>query len=270
MLLSVDFGGSTIDLIKWEGGTPSDLRSFEVVRTSFPQDIEGFFREANVELSDVEEIKVTGGKSQAFIDSVKGVPVRKIDEIEAIGLGGRYLMGDKAGGDVLVVSMGTGTCMVQVRDGECEHVGGTGVGGGTFLGLSRLVLKETDIEKLRGMFKKGDRNKVDLSVQDIIGGGIGLIGPDVTASNLGKLSREIDFSQDDLAAGIANLIGQTIATAAVFAAKAMNCKDIVLIGKLTKIEKITDTIFNIADIYGMKMHLPRDSEYGSAIGAGVS
>ena len=40
----------------------------------------------------------------------------------------------------VVVSMGTGTAYVMADKGRVSHLGGTGVGGGTLLGLSGLTL----------------------------------------------------------------------------------------------------------------------------------
>ena len=60
----------------------------------------------------------------------------QINEIDSIAFGGAYAAEkDKC----IVVSMGTGTAVVLFDQGRTEHVGGTAVGGGTMLGLGKLI-----------------------------------------------------------------------------------------------------------------------------------
>lgn len=276
MLFSLDFGASTIDALWWRNKKIFKLRSFDT-QPNFYENLESFFRDFPLELRGISCIHVTGGKSHLFKRIFRGVKVQSVSEIDAIGYGGWYLHPKKMDRSFLVVSMGTGTCMVHVKVVSkerirCQHIGGTGVGGGTFLGLAREILGETDISKLIRRFRHGNLRHIDLSVRDIIGSGIGIVPGDATASNLGKLayaSSEIRFSQDDLALGIANLIGQTLATTSIFAAQAHKLKTIILTGKLTRIQKIMDVIFSVGKIYGMNIVLPQRAQYVSAIGAAI-
>lgn len=280
MYIALDFGGSTIDLLCWQPDKLLKKKSFERYPCFVNPKLEDFLKDSD--LIGVKKIFVTGGKARFLANSYKGVKVVKVGEIEAIGRGGAHLIknlkGEKAGvrnegsAKVLVVSMGTGTCMVEIVQKNhklisYKHVGGTGVGGGTFLGLCASLLKVTDIDELKKMFKKGQNRKVDLLVKDIIGGDIGLVPGDATASNLAKLSREIAFSRNDLASGIVNLIGQTIGITAVFAAKAHDCDLVLLTGKLTLIKEITDIVIETGKMYGLKMAVPKDAEFVSAFGA---
>ncbi|MFA5829674.1 MAG: hypothetical protein WC843_04220 [Candidatus Gracilibacteria bacterium] len=285
MDLSIDFGASTIDVIYWEGLIERKflcIKSFERAEFFGDHDLKKFFERAEINLKKIEKIFVTGGRSRLYPDKIGGVLLVKISEIEAIGRGGYYMWKtDEAFGkrqksitqNFLVVSMGTGTCMVQVEVDEkgyvkSQHVGGTGVGGGTFMGLSKLLLAEKDPQKLQKLFKNGNKDKVDLSVKDIIGSGIGLVPADATASNLGKLAREVDFSDADLASGIENLIGQTIGILAVFAAKASGSSCILLTGKLTRMKSIVRIIQKIGGIYQVPIFLPTDAAYVGSFGAG--
>lgn len=288
--LTLDFGASTVDAVWWKNDLPCRIVSFDTSEVDV-RDLEVFLKKNAFELSSIDFFRVTGGRSRFFPSRVFGKEVQKVDEIEAIGKGGMFLFQSdladvadfKCAGDlkylldskyptnsILVVSMGTGTCMVKVEKGIFQHVGGTGIGGGTFLALSRLILGEADVQSVIKRFERGNAQHVDLSVLDIIGEGIGMVPAHATASNLGKVvGREIIFSKDDLAAGIVNLIGQTIATACVFAARAHKIETVVLTGKLTRIQMIMDVIFSIADIYKIHVILPKNAEYVSAIGAGV-
>lgn len=269
---SADFGGSTLDVIRWEDHRIVDCRSYERQERG-EASLSSFFLKKYPDLTAVQSIRVTGGKSHAFPALLEGVPVGRVDEIQSIGWGGQWLLREMGRSDprALIVSLGTGTCMVKMEEDKMMHVGGTGVGGGTFLSLSRLLLQEENPDRLVELFQQGDSRKVDLSVGEIVGRDIGLIGRNDTASNLGKLgfSKEIDFSNADLAAGIVNLVGQTIATAAVFAAKAESLPLIVLTGKLTRITPIVKIIEALGQRYGKEVVVPPRAEVVSAIGAGV-
>ncbi len=277
MHLSIDFGGSTIDVIEWNVRSVK-LRSFERWPTLKDACMADILKK--IPVRKYEKIFITGGKSRFF----KEAAVEKVSEIEAIGRGGHYLLHHDPKlsklsvlPSFLVVSMGTGTCMVRVQQKKgkylaSEHVGGTGVGGGTFLALAKSLLGETDLKVLKKMFKQGNKNKVDLSVKDIIGTGIGVMPEQATASNLAKLGREIDFnsfSKDDVAAGIVNLVGQTLAITAIFAAKAYGCQAVLLCGKLTTIESIVAIIHETGAFYKIPFFVPYRAEYVSAFGAGA-
>jgi type II pantothenate kinase len=279
MIYSIDFGGSTIDVVSWENGMPVSLRSYERYKGFNPVKPADFLKARKKIFKNAEKIFVTGGRSFALADSFIGTPVKKVGEIEAIGRGGCRLLESHGKPlricdirKLLVVSMGTGTCMVEVRMGKegylgSRHVGGTGVGGGTFTGLCAKLLDETSPAKLKKMFLHGDRKKVDLSVFDIVGGGIGVIPGEATASNLAKISRSIDFSRSDLAAGIVGLIGQTIGILATFAAKAHKCDLVLLCGKLTAMEQVTEAVLSAGEMYKVKMMVPDDAGFVAAMGA---
>lgn len=276
MQLSVDFGGSTIDIVRWKNSRFLYDRSFEVSEFPFSGKLEDFFAKSRMRLDNVEKIAVTGGKTKNISPKLKDISVIHVSEIEAMGKGGEFLYQRfckenrlKPQRKFLVVSMGTGTCMTFLDYGKVTHIGGTGVGGGTFLGLSKALLGVSSIGQLKKMFQKGDRRNVDISVGEIVGGDIGIASEDLTASNLGKLSREINFTKHDVAAGIANLIGQTIAITSSFAAVAKECETIVFTGKLTRIEKILETIRWVTGIYKLRAIVPEYADYVSAIGAGV-
>ncbi len=77
---------------------------------------------------------------------------RKTDEFLANGLGAQYNTGLDS---LLVVSMGTGTSFVKVQGSTVEHIGGLGIGGGTILGLSKLLLKTHDFHQIASLAEHG-------------------------------------------------------------------------------------------------------------------
>lgn len=272
MDLSIDLGASTIDVIKWHESDYEVYKTLEYATTFEVGDLEQFLLEHHLYIGDFDNVFLTGGRSRFY--KKQNPKIQVVKEIDAIGFGGAFLLKKMVGNvadvsDVLVVSMGTGTCLVHVKDAKCVHLGGTGVGGGTFLGLNRQLFGIEDIEEIKALYKKGHKGNVDLTVGEIVGGDIGVVSANVTASNLGKIARNVQFTKEDLAAGIVNLVGQTIATAACFAAKSVNCSTIVLAGKLTRMEGIVDVIYRAADVYNLQVVLPDGGEYVSAIGAGA-
>jgi len=129
-------------------------------------------------------IASTGGLSRLLPEAFEGVPVHKIGEVQAVGRGALALTGLR---EALVVSAGTGTAMVAAKEAESQHLTGSAVGGGTLLGLSRLLLGTADPLEVARLAARGNPGKVDSTLLDVIGGGIGHLPPDATAVNLGRL-----------------------------------------------------------------------------------
>ena len=112
------------------------------------------------------------------------------------------------------------------------HCSGTGVGGGTILGLSKLLLGTADPVEIAELAKTGNESGVDLILEDVVSGPIGLLPSDTTAVNFGKISKiDSEISKQDIAAGIVNLVGQTAARVATSVATTFNAKEIVVVGR---------------------------------------
>ena len=85
----------------------------------------------------------------------------------------------------IVVNIGSGVSILLVESmDKFKRIGGTSVGGGTFLGLCGLLTGVDSFEGAISLAEKGDSTQVDKLVRDIYGGGyekFGLDG-DVVAS----------------------------------------------------------------------------------------
>lgn len=215
--------------------------------------------------SEIKVILATGGGSRALGNEISGLPIKRVDEIKAIGLGGMKLLGKS---DCLVVSAGTGTALVVVRGSGrvIRHVGGTGVGGGTILGLSNRMIGVSDFKVAEEMALRGDPTRVDLSVNDVVGGPIGILPANVTASNFGRVFGEANA--EDVAAGIFNMVSQTIASVAAMAAKAYKLENsVVVTGMLAKSSLISRIIRETARLFSVDVFIPENCELAGAIGA---
>lgn len=269
MIVGIDIGGSTTKAVAYQEGitgkaSVTTTDSYAAAAGALAK----LFSQIDRSLEDVRCLALTGGGSQTITGNLLGLPVQKIDEMRAIGLGGIELTGKS---NALVVSMGTGTAILAVRDNgrEIIHVGGTAVGGGTLVGLSRIVLNKLELDTLWKLARKGDLKKVDLSVKDIAGHAVGFLPENATASNFGRISD--DVSQSDLALGIINLVGQVIGTAACLSAKANGLEDdIVLVGKVAANLEITEIIQGVGKLYGLTMDVPDIPDYCTALGAAVA
>ena len=85
----------------------------------------------------------------------------------------------------IIVNIGSGVSVLLVESvNSFKRIGGTSVGGGTFVGLCALLAKTESFEDAIALAEEGDSEKVDRLVRDIYGGDydkLGL-GGDVVAS----------------------------------------------------------------------------------------
>jgi len=266
LIVGIDVGGSTTKAVAVEG----EILGFASVQTTDPvaaaSGVLGkVLTEKGRRLRDVEVLAVSGGGARWIGDQLLDLPVVKVDEISAIGVGGLALTGRS---QALVVSMGTGTALVAAYDSgkRILHVGGTGVGGGTVQGLSKVLLRKESFEALERMAQAGDLSKVDLTVGDIAGGAVGVVSASATASNFGKLSDEADES--DIAAALMNMVAEVIGMVSVFAAKAYGLEnDVILVGKLAGSQMVVARMIRVAKTFGVRMTVPQHFDYCTAIGA---
>ena len=105
------------------------------------------------------------GVGAAYIDSpIYGLPTAKADEFISDGLGASY---ETDIDRMIVVSMGTGTSLVQCIGDDIRHIGGIGVGGGTLMGLSRIMLQTDDIHTINKLANEGNLKNIDVQIGDI-------------------------------------------------------------------------------------------------------
>lgn len=266
MIIGIDIGGTTTDIVGLKDGkilSPVSVKADDPI-TSAAGALGKFVEVRNLQLSEIRFIAATGVGSGHIRDSLLGITVKKIDEFDSIGTAGAYLSGLN---ETMVISMGTGTAIVNVQNGVIQHWGGSGVGGGTMVGLSRKLLNISNIKTLMDKAKKGRLGMIDLTVGDIAGGSLVGLPETATASNFGKVSDEATDS--DLALAIINLVGQTIALLGISAARAENLKNIVLTGKLSILPLIRNVLDGVGKLYNVNFIVPKHAEFGTAIGAAI-
>ena len=273
-VIGIDIGGSTTKIvgIRTEGERVELIEPIFVRATDAITSVYGAFgkftMQNNLELGDIDRVLMTGVGS-SFIDKpLYSLKCEKVSEFNSVGNGGLYLSGlDEA----IVVSMGTGTAIMHAkREGGktvTKYLGGTGVGGGTLIGLSRRMIGVDTIEHLEQLCEGGDLGNVDLRIKDMSSDHTFQINDEITASNFGKLSDIA--SQNDVALGIANMVGETIAMLAVFAARRFDLKNVVLTGNLTAIKAIVQVFEDLEPLFDVKFIIPERSQFATVIGAAL-
>lgn len=273
VVIGIDVGGSTTKIVgfKEDGGRRELLEPMFVRATDPITSIYGAFGKftslGGLSLSDIDRVMITGVGSTYITTPLYGLRCLRVPEFSCVGKGGIYLSGLD---DTIVVSMGTGTAFIHAnRDGLCDYLGGTGVGGGTLLGLSKKLLGMDNIAHIEQLCEKGDLGKVDLRVGDMSDNRLfPEINHDLTASNFGKVSDLAN--RHDLALGIANMVAETIAMIALFAARSFSIKNIVLTGNLTTMKPIRDVFDGLEDHFGVRFLIPENAQFGPVIGAALS
>jgi type II pantothenate kinase len=268
--VAVDFGASNTDAAAVVGGR---LYLWSERRQGMPsvESIHALLAVQGVALAELTRIAVTGGHHQLLPDQIEGIPVVKVGELLAIGRGGQalatgsLLLPDAA---LLVVSAGSGTAMVAARGQNFQHVTGTGMGGGTLLGLGKLLLATVDPTEIDRLAQVGDPNGADLALRDVVSGPIGTLPSDATAVNFGRIAR-IAWrpSREDLAAALVNMVGQVIATLATNAAHAAGVQRGIVTGHLTDMLTMRTAVARVGDFFGFPLETCGEAGYATVIGA---
>jgi len=269
IVVGIDIGGSTTKIAGFDNEkmlVPVQISASNAVASLFGA-FGKFLYDNQLELQHIEQVNLTGVGSSAVDKPIYGLPTYKVDEFTANGVGGGYFAGDVK--EFMVVSMGTGTSFVRVTEGVPSHLGGIGIGGGTIVGLSKLMLSTNDIDKIQELAAEGNVGKIDLRIGDISSHPLPGLDLDITASNFGKASSRATC--EDKAAGIVHMVLESICQTAVLISQGTHLNDIVLIGSLTNFPEIEGICAMIRSMYPEKNFIvPQDGEYATAIGAALA
>ena len=275
VIIGIDVGGSTTKIVGFrqtEGGisliSPQIVRANDPVTSTYGA-FGKFTDENRIPISSISRIMMTGVGASYVKHDLYGVDCRRVEEFKSIGLGGLYLSGLQ---DALVVSMGTGTALVHAKaNGEMNYLGGTGVGGGTLVGLSKLLLQASSIDHIVEYSAEGDLANVDLRIKDITAKDeTSRLSADLTAANFGNVSDVA--TKGDIALGIMNMVYETVAMVSVFASRHVGTNNVILTGNLTRLpfcmKKFDE--FNTKYNYGVNFIIPDNAQFSTVIGTALS
>ena len=266
MNISADFGITVTDTLRRKDNEL--IHEMELSTGSLNHDrVKALFPDIDF-TSNNGFLAVTGGRHLELGIKIDSTPIVHINEIEAIGEGSMNLSGLKEEDSVIIVSAGSGTACIHAHKGTFTHCSGTGVGGGTVLGLSKLLLGTNDPKEIASLAEKGNESQVDLILEDVVSGPIGQLPPTTTAVNFGKVAKlDTEYSKEDIAAGIVNLVGQTAARIATSVAMMFQANQIVVVGRAPSFNGLRNSLEEAASITGFTPHFPPNGEYASALGA---
>lgn len=270
-VIGIDVGGSTTKIVgfrringKKELIDPLFVSATDPITSAYGA-FGKFIDHNGISLGEIERVLMTGVGSSYLKREMYGLPTVSVPEFDSIGRGGLYL---SSFDDCLVVSMGTGTAIVHARKDKIEYLGGTGVGGGTLMGLSKLLIGAESVEHIVDLAKEGDLGKIDLRIGDISAVDLGSVPNELTAANFGNVS---DIAErQDLARGVMNLVYETIGMCSIFAARSRGVREIVLTGNLTQFDFCKRKFEDFNRMYdGIHFSIPSLAQYATVIGTAL-
>jgi type II pantothenate kinase len=266
MIIGIDIGSTTTKAVSIESG-----RLIKKIKTKAEDPVTSaagalgkMIVENEIKMTDIQKIMITGAGAAKINQDLFGIPTEKIDEISAIGIGGMFLSGKD---NIIIANIGTGTAIIEAKRDKISHLGGSGVGGGTILGLAKKLLATTSFTGIMKMAAQGNLNQVDLLLEDIMETDLNFLNKESTVSNFGKM---LDTARnEDVAVAILNLVYQVIGMISVFAARSKNLDRVILTGNGSNNPIGKKILENITGMHSVYFEYPPDAEYTTAVGAGL-
>jgi len=229
--------------------------------------------------SKFSKINFTGGRAYTLYKKYSNsINTKIINEFESNISGLEFLYEyykKKALPPSLIVTLGTGTSLVLKRD-KIEHLGGSAMGGGFFMGLINSLFSESsmDYETAISFASKGNRFEVDLKVgeiYDIEDDRINKIFREFTAASFGKINNPIDFissKKEDIINSIIGVIGENLGIIATLTAENHKIKNIVFCGGFLIGNKPLKQILSLlCKFKGIKSRFIDNSVFSGALGS---
>ncbi len=254
MIIGIDIGSTTTKIVGMSQGEIQFMRYLPFADKSASELLR--------EYTDKASMIVTTGLRGADCDAhILGIETIHVSEIDAIGSGARYLSGEA---EAVIANVGTGTSFFELRQNECKHIIGTGIGGGTLKGMGAAMFGDGSAKSIVGLSEQGVLSNVDLTIGDLYKGDDVLM-PFLTASNFQKC--EYDTDAADKALGIINMMVQVVGTMAVLCARLTGLDTVVITGGGTKLRYAHEHYKFFEKVYGLKFKLAENGEFATAIGA---
>lgn len=268
IILGIDVGISTTKIVGMNESkkilSPIRIKATDPI-TSLYGAFGKYLHDNDIALTDVAQVMITGVGSAYINDNVYGCPTQHVEEFHADGLGAKY---ETQLDRMLVVSMGTGTSIVQCDGDSIRRIGGLGLGGGTLAGLSRIMLKTDDIKQVVALALQGNLKNIDVQIGDISPSALPGLPQNATAALFGNAAS--NASREDIALGIITTVLQTIGSATILSAIGTGIRDFVLIGNLTRLPQCKEVFPGLEKLFNVKFIIPKHSEYSTAIGAALA
>ena len=267
MRISIDFGITVTDTLQKTKAGKLEHRMIPAVGHPNARIVKNLFPSLDFS-RDIDFVAITGGHHQLIGNVIEKTPVVHVNEVDAIGEGGFNLARLQPSQPALIVSAGSGTACIYAKHGQYRHISGTGVGGGTVLGLSKLLLGTSNPREIEELSSKGKASTTDFLLKDVVSGPIGQLPSNATAVNFGKIATsKHSANREDLAAGIVNLVGQTIARLTTAIAVSLQVSEIVVVGRTPAFSSLRHSLEQATLLQNLRPLFPKHAEYASALGA---
>jgi type II pantothenate kinase len=218
------------------------------------------------------QVHLTGGGAArlaaALAEPGTSAAVREVSEFVAWARGAP-LLAARAGWVLperyLLVSLGTGTSILEVTQGVATRVSGLTLGGGALLGLGRLLCRTDSFAEVAALAERGDRSRVDLTVGDVYPEGGIALDPRLTAASFAKVASE---DPADLAQALVGLLGENVGISCAALARAMGLETLVVGGSAVSASPLLGEILRLAArVGGADAWLLPDGAFCGAVGA---
>lgn len=257
-IISIDIGSSTTKVIEF---TNNEIKNTLIIRDGYTEDKIRDFMKKN-EIINLEKVVFTGIGADKVNINAYGVPSTKVEEFTAIANGGLYLAEKEK---AIIVSVGTGTAIIEANGKEAKHLGGTGIGAGTLFNICNRMLGVNSFDEILKLSRDGEIGKIDLRIGDITDKDIPTLPKDLTLSNFGKF--EPDAKKEDIVLGFVNMVAEVIGMMVAFATIKSDIKEAVCIGNITAIPEFEEAFDKIEGTHKLKFIVPEYSEFAVAVGA---
>lgn len=265
MKIGIDIGSSTTKIVTLLNSNTlirNTINNNKKILNNINEEIEKFIKYNSINKDNIQSISLTGVGAEKVKKRITNYNISIENEIISIGKGAIYLSNNN---NIIISNIGTGTAIVEAKNNIITQIGGSAVGGGTIVGLSKAMMSINDINALSELASDGEIGNVDLLIKDISDTKIGILTENLSASNFGKLND--NANSKDIALGIFNLVYQTIGIISVFAAKSRGFDSIIISGKASNNEIGKEILNKVAQLYNFNFVYIDNSEYTTAIGA---
>ena len=248
MIYSFDAGGT---LIK---GLNNDLRYKEYFND---------FDDLSINES-AKKVIATGARANRLKKKLsKRYDIEIINEIQSIGTGGSYLSKKK---NCYVVSVGSGSPIIDVSDSIATHLVGTGMGAGTIFGLSNIYARTDSVESINVLAETGTGERLNLVIGDIYDQSNFLNYPSgTTVGNFAKQSPSV--SRSDFICSAMKMVAETLSSMVTACMLNNIKKDVVIVGGGTLYPKFNEYIIETLNFYDLNGIVPEDALYAGCYGA---
>ena len=264
MKIGIDVGGTLVKIAYWQQD--------QLVKKQFGSSQLGQVVEWLHTNFSRPRLCLTGGRSDQLQLQLK-YDVTQINEFTATCTGVQQLlaMGDQQLDEpFLLTNIGTGTSIHHIKNQAFTRISGTGLGGGTLLGLAQLLTGVSEYSEIISLANSGNRTLIDLQVKDIYQRNESPIQADLTAANFGKV---VEFCHGNMhpahyLAALIGMISENIAIISCQAAELSEVQTIVYIGSTLRDNLLLENqLTAFTRMLGKKPLFLPYGEFSGAIGA---